>query len=113
MANPATRQRSIGDYDRTFGKALDEIEGQQVFIHDWSIGERSLSREGVTEDRPFTTVEVSDDGTGPTRIYHTWSESISVKLSAMDKKEVLADGPVPGTFKKEGTGSGFNVWTVE
>lgn len=113
MANPATRQRSIGDYDRTFGKALDEIEGVQVWIHNWETGARPLTRDGATEDRQFTTIEVSDEPDGPTRTYHTWSESIANKLSAMDKKEVLADGAVPGTFKREATGAGFSVWTVE
>lgn len=113
MANPATRARSIGDYDKTFGKSLDEIENTPVFIHDWSIGVRSLTRDGETGDRPFTTVEVSDEADGPTRTYHTWSESIAAKLSAIDKAEALSDGPIPGTFKQETTGAGRTVWTVE
>lgn len=113
MANPATRGRTIGDYDRTFGKALDEIEGKQVYIHDWTTGARSLTRDGETQDRQFTTLEVSDEADGPVRTYHTWSESIANKLAAMDKAEVLADGPVLGTFKQEQTGAGRTVWTVE
>lgn len=111
MANPATRARSIGDYDRTFGKALDEIEGRQVYIHDWSIGARTLTRDGETSDRAFTTIEVSDEPDGPTRTYHTWSESIAAKLSAIPKDEI--EFPVPGTFKQETTGAGRSVWTVE
>lgn len=113
MANPATRQRRLGDYDRTFGQALDEIEGKEVYVHDWSIGERNLTRDGESADRPFTTVDVSDEPDGPTRVYHTWSESIAAKLSAMDKAEVLAGGPILATFKQETTGSGRTVWTVD
>ena len=111
MANPGTRQRTIGDYDRTFGKALDEIENKQVWIHDWSTGARPLTRDGVTEDRQFTTLEISDEADGPTRTYHTWSESIANKLAAINKEEM--ELPVPGTFKQEQTGAGRTVWTVE
>lgn len=111
MANPATRARSIGDYDKTFGKALDEIEDTPVYIHDWSIGTRSLTRDGESSERPFTTIEVSDEPDGPTRTYHTWSESIATKLASIPKEEV--DFPVPGTFKQETTGAGRTVWTVE
>lgn len=113
MANPQTRARSIGDYDKTFGKALDELEELPVWIHDWSIGARSLTRDGETADRPFTTLEISDTEDGPARTYHTWSESIATKLSSIDKKEALSGGPIQGTFKQETTGAGRTVWTVE
>ncbi len=109
MANPAARAyKRVGDYDRTFGESLDAIEGQEVFIHDFSVGMREMTREGETGDRPFTTVEVSTEPEGPTKVYHTWSESIAEKMGGIPKDDL----PVVAVFKRVTTGRGREVWDV-
>jgi hypothetical protein len=100
--------KRIGDFDKTFGPPLDDIEGTEVFIHDYSVGSRSLTRDGETADRPFTTIEVSATADGPVKTYHCWSESVAEKLGAIPKEEL----PLLAVFEKVTTGSGRTVWDV-
>lgn len=109
MANPSTSYRRVGDYDKTFGEALDKIEDMDVFLHDYSVGLRNLTRDGVTQERPFTTLEVSETPDGPVRTYHTWSESIAEKITAIPKDEL----PVMAKFVQVTTGAGRTVWDVK
>lgn len=103
-----TAHRRVGDYDKTFGKSLDEIEGKDVFIHAYSISSRPLFRDGVSVDRPFTTVEVSETEDGPVQTYHTWSESVADKMGSIP----VSDLPLLAAFKSVTTGSGRTVWDV-
>lgn len=108
MASSRTFRR-VGDYDKTFGESLDKIEDMDVFIHDYSVGPRSLTRDGATQERPFTTLEVSETPDGPVRTYHTWSESIAEKITAIPKDEL----PVMAKFVQVTTGAGRTVWDVK
>lgn len=108
MANP-TAYRRVGDYDKTFGDSLDEIEDKDVFLHDYNVGMRSLTREGSTQERPFTIMEISLEVDGPTRTYHTWSESIAEKIAAIPQEEL----PVLAKFVQVTTGAGRTVWDVK
>lgn len=106
--NAPTGYKRVGDYDRTFGESLDAIEGQEVFIIDFSVGSREMTRDGETGDRPFTTVEVATEPDGPTKVYHSWSESIAEKMGGIPKEDL----PVVAIFQKVTTGRGREVWDV-
>lgn len=109
MADKTARQfRRVGEYDKTFGMSLDAIEGKDVYIHGYSITERTLTRDGQTADRPFTTIEVSETPDGPVQTFHTWSESVADKMGNIP----IDDLPMIATFKQVVTGSGRTVWDV-
>lgn len=108
MANASKTYRRVGDYDRTFGEALDPLEGKTVFIHNYSVGTREMTRDGETADRPFTTVEVSESEDGPTSVHHSWSESVAEKIGSIPKDDL----PVMAVFRRVTTGRGREVWDV-
>lgn len=103
-----TAYRRVGDYDKTFGKSLDEIDGQEVFLIDFSVGARSLTTDGVQGEKPFTIIEVAKEPDGPVQTYHTWSESVAEKIGMIPKTDL----PLQAVFKKIRTGGGFEVWDV-
>ena len=100
----AAPNRRVGDYDRTFGQKLDEIDGQEVTLHAFNIQKRVLNG----EDRDFTTVEVSAKPDGPTFVLHTWSDSIAEKLGPIPPDDL----PLQAKFAKVKTTAGFEVWDV-
>lgn len=103
-----TAFRRVGDFDKTFGQSLDPIEGKDVFIHSFKTTQRPLSRDGVSADRPFTTVEISEEADGPVKTYHTWSESVAEKLAVIPEEAF----PLMAAFNQITTGSGRQVWDV-
>lgn len=110
MAQPrAAQYKRVGDYDKTFGEKLDEIEGKDVILHSYSVGQREMTRDGETGMRTFVIMEISDEADSPVRTYHAWSDSVAEKLTIIEKEHF----PLVATFSKVTTGSGRTVWDVK